>query len=410
MSAAAADEILLGHTGPWFNIMWSGLGANMAGPEVAAAYNKTVHWLRTVTRSWDGRFFNMAAWGSNPKPGQLNSCGAFLLNYCTGRRAIRITGKGMDESIWLRGKAARDVVDAGVIGDASQDTGTLLALLGSPFPPVRVRAAQLLAIKDVDVTEQIMKLLATGTTAERCGALRAINDLKIADAGDELMAIVRDDGDEPWIRQLAVNSLAGMEGAQKHVAELLGLIIADKPYDGAGNLDRALGSAFNKLAPDPYALGLDKDLLYSAAIKLLDDKHMWGRGTGMALLRNVPLEDFHLVADKIIYVIKDKDRTYTSYHGDGQRQAGLEILNRLNIKEAIDLTVGTIKEKVGRAGGRMRGRTRLLKTFGGEAKYAIPEIKKVLGKGADAIVKSIEESTTTRKMISLEDAKQVGAD
>ena len=71
------------------------------------------------------------------------------------------------------------------------------------------------------------------------------------------------------------------------------------------------------------------------------------------------------------------------------------------------MAVATIKEPTGRGGPRVRGRVRLLNTFGGEAKYAIPKIKEALGKQADDIVKNIQESKTTRKMISLEDAKSL---
>ena len=72
------------------------------------------------------------------------------------------------------------------------------------------------------------------------------------------------------------------------------------------------------------------------------------------------------------------------------------------------MTAGTIKEPTGRVGPRVRGRVKLLKTFDANAKHAIPKIKEALGGQANEIVKSIEESTTTRKMISLEDAKQFG--
>jgi len=67
----------------------------------------------------------------------------------------------------------------------------------------------------------------------------------------------------------------------------------------------------------------------------------------------------------------------------------------------------TALNEPGRAGPRMRSRMRLLKTFGAEAKYLIPRIKEVMGKGADPIIKQIEESKTTKKMITLEDVKKM---
>ena len=129
----------------------------------------------------------------------------------------------------------------------------------------------------------------------------------------------------------------------------------------------------------------------------------------MLLLREMPIEDFYRVADLMLYIVEDKDRgTYTSYHYDGHRQAALEIMYGLGIEESIDLTIDTVVENVGRLGLRRRGRTALMNEFGGEAQHIIPKIKDVLGKDADPIVEKIETSTTTRKMISFEDAKNAG--
>jgi len=410
LSAAGHDEILLGHTGPYFGILWSGLGANVAGPEVSAAYGRKVRWLRTVTRTWDDRFVYMEPRGSVFSYSRLSSDGANLLNYCVGRRELFITGKNADPSLWLKGKAAADAVTAGTMDDSKQDTKSLLALLGSPLPKVRLEATQMLAVKDSDVVAPVTRLLAAGSREEKVGACHAVRELQIASAVEPLMAIIRDDREDLWVREKAVDALAVLGApARAHVPELLRIVVADKPYDIHGDFDRTIGFALSRnLRADIPAKGPEKKLFYNAVNKLLDHKHHWGRSAGMSMLRDMPLEDFHYVADRMVYVIQDKDRTYTAYHGDGQRQTGLEILNRLNIKEAIDLTVNTTKEKTGRVGPRMRGRLRLLPEFGANAKPYIPRIRELLGKQADGVIKAIEESTTTRKMISLEEAKQAG--
>jgi hypothetical protein len=409
MSAAASDEILTGHTGPWWNILWSGLGANVAGPEVTTAYNKKIHWLRTITRAWDGRFIGMLAWGVNPKQGKLCDSATYLMNYCAGRRAIHITGKDMDKSLWLNGQDATDSPEIGTIGESQKDQASLLKLLGSPLPRVRVRAAELLATLDVNVTDQLVKLLAEGDRNQRIGAIHAIGNLQITSAAESLVAIVGDAKDDVWVRQLAARKLANMEQAKPYGAELLNVILADKPYDTFGNLDRDLGVALVKiLGPDPYALNLDKDLFYQCVNKLLDHKNMVARGAGMDLIKNIQMDDLPRMIDQIVKIIEDKDRSYIAYAGNGRMQ-GLEILNRLNIKEVIDLTISTINERTGRAGPRIRSRIRLLKTFGAEAQYAIPKIKEALGSKADEIIKVIEASETPRKMISVEQVKQVAA-
>jgi len=404
LSAASTDEILTGHGGPWWNILWSGLGANVLGPDMAAAYNCKIRWLRTVTRCWDGRYVGIMGWGSEAKPGGLSDTGSHLLNLCAGRRAISITGKGMDKSLWVAAREAGEIVEAGAVDDSSEKS--LLVQLGSPLPPVRVRAAQALAMRDANITDEVMKMLVKGNTYQRIGAMHAIQNLKIDGAEDELLAIAKNEKGDAWVRQLAVETLGGREDAKKYAPELLKLLVQDKRYDNYGELDLALGAALVKLyEPDPYATNLDKDMFYQGVAKLLDHKHASGRGAGMALLKNIPMKDLPRMIDKMVYVIEGKDRTYTSYTGAG-RQEALEVLYRLGIKESMDYTINTINEPTGRAGPRARERTELLKTFGAEAGYLVPRIREVLGKEADPIIKQIEASKTPRKMITTEEVKK----
>jgi hypothetical protein len=200
-----------------------------------------------------------------------------------------------------------------------------------------------------------------------------------------------------------------MEKAKPYAPELLKMLVKDKPYDQPyRELDLSLGAALRTLyAPDPYATDLDKEMFYRGVAKLLDHKHKDGRAAGMALIKNIPMEDLPRIVDKMIYVIEDKDPGYTSYTGSG-RQEAMEILYRLGIKESMDYTINTVNSSSGRPGPRLRARTRLLSTFGAEAKYLIPRIREVLGKGADPIIKQIEESKTERKMVPLDDVRKMG--
>jgi hypothetical protein len=404
MSAAATDEILTGHSGPWWNILWSGLGANVSGPHMAAAYNRKLHWLRTMARTWNGRHVDMLGWGSKPQAGRLSDTGSHLLNLCVGRRAIHITGKGMDRSLWLTREQAGQVIKAGAIDTSS--TSALLKQLGSALPPVRVRAAQHLAIRDANVTRQVMDLLTKGNTHQRIGAIHAIQNLKIASAASTLAKIVVDERDDIWIRQKAAGALSGMEDTRRFAPDVLAALVRDKPYDRFGEFDRDLGGALVRmLGPNPHAAELDEQAYYRAVDKLLAHPHGWGRMHGMALVKDIPLAKLPRVADMMIHVIEDGDRGYTFY-GDHGRQDGLNTLYRLGIKESIELTVNTIKEPTGRGGARMRARMSLLKQFGGEAKFIIPRLREALGKNADAIVEQIEAASTTKPMITLEQAKQ----
>jgi hypothetical protein len=182
------------------------------------------------------------------------------------------------------------------------------------------------------------------------------------------------------------------------------MLVREKEYDQPyGELDLSLGTALVKLyQPDPYATQLNKDLFYRGITKLLKHKHGRGRGAGMQMLKNIPKEDLGRMIDTMVYIIEDKDKGYTFYP-DAGRQEALEILYNHDVKESMEYTINTAKQ--GR-GYQQRARMRLLKTFGAEAKYLIPRIKEILGKNAEPILKQIEESTTTKTMISLKEIKR----
>jgi hypothetical protein len=105
MAATSYDGIETGHTGHFFNVMWTPLGANLSGPEVTQQFAKKTRWLNTLYRAWNRSFtFDGGEYGKS------SSTGSTLLTHCLPRKALYITGKDADESIWLTGQAATDAV------------------------------------------------------------------------------------------------------------------------------------------------------------------------------------------------------------------------------------------------------------------------------------------------------------
>ncbi len=401
LSAASHGEITAGHTGPFFNYLWSGLGANVLGPEVWAAFEREVRWLRTMTRLWDGRFQYMEPRGNVFNYSDLSSTGANLLNMAAGRRALHITGKGMDSSLWLKGDQAAAAVDR-PYPDTEMSVDTLLLLLGHRLPPVRLEAAERLAEHQKELGHALQELLLTGTRDQRIGALHALRHSPVPGAADLLMPIIRDASEELWIREVAIGTLATLDTAKPFAAELLGMIASDQTKDPFRSLQLALGQALEKiLPPSSHAHDVDRDVLYKAVLRLLEHPHMWARGAGMTLLANMPIEDLHRVAKSVLHVIRDEDPAYTAYQGDGPRQAGLDLLNRLNIEDVLALTIKTINEPTGRGGVRKLNRMRLIQSFGREAEPLIPLIQEALGKEADPLVEAIRSAPSTRQMIPL---------
>ena len=133
----------------------------------------------------------------------------------------------------------------------------------------------------------------------------------------------------------------------------------------------------------------------------------------MKLIAHVPLEDFHHVGDRIRYIIDDQDLTYHSYHNLGPKTEAISILANLNIEGGIEAAFDTLETKTGKAGFKIRMLMAVLPKYGANAKAWLPKIKAVKAgkfqKQWDAMIRKIESSNETTRMIGFEEAKNAAA-
>ncbi len=79
LSAASHGGLETGHTGHYFNQLWTELGANVAGPEVTTAFFNETQWLHTLNRTWDGGFTYDDQDGNNFSYRGLSDTGSHLI-------------------------------------------------------------------------------------------------------------------------------------------------------------------------------------------------------------------------------------------------------------------------------------------------------------------------------------------
>jgi hypothetical protein len=419
MAAAATNTMETGHTGHYFNQLWTGLGADLAGPETSAAFFKETRWLHTLNRTWDGNFTYDGCEGKGAEFSYrgLSDAGSHLLNYCLARHKLFITGRDADRSIWLKGGAVRETIALATMDIKSRNDDDLFALFDHPMPKVRGEAIWELRSRQHKLTDSIRKLLAKGTPLQRQSAIGYFGygcpKEQIVLAQDELVSIMRDPKEDMTVRAEAAGALCELgEAAYPNFEDLLKLVMADKPDDKLGKIDEQLGAGINALCKDPYAAGLlkNRELFYAVAHKLMNHKRASGRIAGTTMIVNVPLEDFHLVADKVQYIIDDKDLTYQSYHNLSAKNNCIAILANLNIKGGIEAAFATLEDPNGKAGFKLRLIMDVLPKYGANAKYALPIIKAVKAgkfqKQWDVMVEKIESAPpTTHQMITIEEAK-----
>ncbi len=423
MSAAAHDRIDVGHTGSYFGLFLTPLGANVAGPETTAEFFKQHRWMQTLARRWDGGFVYQppgGRWGgSREHYNNMSSDGAFLVFYASPRRNLLMTGRDADRSLWLEGHAAAEAIHAGLLDYDSINDARLVELLGHQIPMVRRKAADALGTRGPGPLPEILNLLENGPPEARIGAIHAIGAIgeKATSAAPAVVAVIEDATADPWLRSRALVTLRALGKPDRATLEgLLRVVLEEKPADPRLDIDIELANTLRHLIEDPYESELDFDLFHAAIHKLLGHPHHYGRTPAMSLIRDIPIEHLHAVADRIVEVIRNDNPNYETYHSDAARAAGLNIFERHHIRDGIDLAMATLETDLW---GKFRriysphGRLAFLAKYGTEAHPLLPQLNAMresneLGSGADPFITAIAEADHTRELITLEQAIQTG--
>ncbi|MFT6863088.1 MAG: hypothetical protein ACJAVK_001649 [Akkermansiaceae bacterium] len=421
LAVAAHGGLERGHTGHFLNQLWTGLAADLCGPLATTAFFKETRWLHTMNRTWDGGFtYDCSAYkqGIYSYRG-LSDEGSHLLNYCRGRNTLFITGKNADQSLWLTQGGVKEALKLPNYGISEKSEKELLALFSHPMPQIRLQAIWALRPKKHGFSETIRKMVTSGTRLERLSACGYFGygcppELSAPSLPD-LAQVLRDPKEDPEIRATAASVFAhcGLAG-KKYFNDLLRVILEDKPNDTLGYLDEQVGISLNNLTKDAFAdkQVTDKELFYAAADKLLKHKRHSGRSQGGQLIKNLPIEDFHFVADSALAIVKDEDRTFHSYHGLGPQTKVIEMFAKLKIEGGIEAAYKILESPGGKAGFKLRLLMSVLPKYGANAKYALPKIKATnAGKFQnqwDGMIKQIEASSGRQKMMTFDEAKQDG--
>ena len=419
LSATSYDGLEAGHASTFFNPLWTPLGVNLSGPEVNQLFFKKSLWLQTMFRSWDGSF---CRFDRNGKEGP--QAGVALLSYSLPRKALIITGKDADESIFLTGQTAVDVVGMSAIDYKNLPTEKLMALAQNhAIPQVRRGAMGSLVARRKELLPTWINYLKKGTSKEKDLAISQYGWwIPIADRMpqiEEIGAILRDKEEEPGVRIAAAGSLAYFGSpAKKFYPDIVTLLAMDRPDDTFGNIDGALGKNLSTLSQTPFGDGLvrDKGLHIEAALKLCYHKQQNSRAAGLIMLSDISLADFPKIADVVMHIIEDKDPTYHTYSNPGGPiKAGITIFANLNIKEGMQGVLDVLDNPSGKWGFKVRFFYNTLPKYGGNAKDTLKILladkrTKGLDKGRfrggwNKMIATIEGDKNPPKLITFKEAK-----
>ena len=423
MSLASHGGLETGHTGHFFNQLWSGPGTAVAGPTASRAFFKETRWLHILNRKWDGSFTYDCSGYADPIYSYrgLSDTGSHLINHCIGRRALYITGREADPALHLGERETIELASLPTLEPEALSDAQLLQRFGHPLPKPRHDAIRILRQREPRHDAEIIAMIRNGGHHQRLSAIAFFSQPcppeRAMAAIEPLAAVLRDPQQDPEFRSAAANALAALgEKAYPYFNDMLRLIATDEPGDPRGLVDKEAGRALNTLCADPHGAGLitDKPLFHRAVRKLLTHRRADGRTSGTRLLARMPLEDFHHVGDLLQHIVADTDRTYHSYHNLGPHTGALGILANLKVDGGVEAAFGILESDLGKFGFKVRMLMEVLPKYGAAAKPALPKLKAMniggrFEKGWQDMIATIENAPEPVEAIRFEDAMKAGA-
>jgi hypothetical protein len=388
--ASHGPERDCGHTGNFFNIVWSMPGVAQSGPQATGAWmSEFGAWYFDLARGSDGVFLHQG-------PPELakdsyagwDSTGGYLLAYALPLQKILLTGKQPKLAPQLDAESAKALILDGR-GWNNKDrfsaydklsVDQLLEQLGSWSPTVRDRAAMALARrKGEQPVAALVKILSAQRLESRYGACDALAKLgpAAAPAVPELTKLLSHS--DLWMRVKAAEALAGIGAPAMSTVPILLEQLAKEPTaeDPRGMEQRYLCfNVFGKMLKQSLA-GVDQDLLRKAVVAGLQNQDGRARGEISGIYRQLSYAEIKPLLPAILQAVIEPAPSGEMF-ADGVRVEGLRILAKYHVEEGISACVKYAREQNPWASEKRTPEImKILLTYGSHAKATIPELTKI---------------------------------
>ncbi len=361
--ASHSGERDTGHTGNFFNILWSLPGVAGSGADATGAWMEEFGaWYFDLARRWDGTFLHQGppAMKNDKYPG-WDCTGGYLLAYAMPLKKIYLTGKRPSVAPNLDATTARALIVDGR-GWSNKDRNSaydqmtekvLLNRLTSWSPVVRERAAMALARRQAEVVPALVKMLDSPQLETRYGACQALADLKGASAPAVPKLRKNLKHEDLWLRVKAAEALAQIGApAMGAVPELLEMLAeGPSPDDPRGMEQRYLSFAVFGQMLKRSVDGVDRELLRKAVAAGLQNQDGRARGTVGGLYRKLSYDEIKPLLPAIRDAIVTPAPSGIMF-ASGVRIAGIELLAEHRIREGMPLCLEVMEiDKWGKAAG-----------------------------------------------------------
>ncbi len=389
MSVAAHGQVRdTGHTGNYFNVLWSMPSVAQAGPDATGVWMEEFgQWYFDMARTADGDFVHLGP----PQPkkdayGNWDATGGYLIAYAMPLQKIMLTGKESPVSKTLSREQAKQLIEDGrgwSSGDKfgfydKLETVELLKRLESWSPIVRERAAIALARRKYEDTSTLISMLSSSSYHTRLGALQALVQMKgkAAPALEILRGMLKDP--DLWIRIKAAEAIAAVgEPAKPLIPELLQVLATvDTEKDPRGMQQRYLSWALfgrNGLVQGSMK-DVDRDLLFKAVRAGLKNEDGRARQSYTEVYKQFNFEELKPLLPAIHEAVITPSPSGIMFASQ-IRTEGLELLSKNHVEEGLSAAVHMIKtQNLWGSEKRLHILIECLLRYGAHAKAVIPEL------------------------------------
>ena len=387
--ASHGSERDCGHTGNYFNLLWSLPAIAQAGPHATGEWMREFGaWYHDLARRWDGGF-------SHQGPPELDhdsyhgwdASGAYLLAYALPLKKIVLTGSKSSVVQPIESEAAQSLIVDGRGWDNKDRNSTydrlenkeLLNRLGSWSPIVRERAAAALARRKQPPLSAIIALLDSANLDARIGACHALEELrdKAAPAVPQLRRALQHD--DLWLRVRAATVLAVIgKPALPALPDMLELIArGTSPEDPRGMEQRFVSSAiFSEMLTSTKSLdGVDRDKLRAAITLGLQNQDGRARSEISEIYRRLSYEELQSLLPAVLEAI-EKPAPSGEMFADGVRLNGLKVLASHHIEEGMQACADYLRTQNPWASEhRTPEILEVLAPYGAEAQRVVPHLR-----------------------------------
>ena len=389
--AAHGPERDTGHTGNFFNILWSLPGISQSGPNATGAWmNEFGGWYFDLARRFDGSFLHQGPPENDRDSYAGWDCtGSYLLAYAMPLKKLYLTGKKSDAVPKLDVATAESLIDDGRGWNNKDRNGfydalsneQLLERLGSWSPVVRERAAMALGRRKSVPVEPLIQMLDSPSLEARYGACQGLSQLRRR--GMPAVAALQKTlaHDDLWLRIKAAEALAAIgKPAMQTVPQLLELLAqVDIENDPRGMQQRYLSFAlFERDGMLGRSLeGVDREALNKAVRAGLKNQDGRARGSIGSVYRQLSLGEIQPLLPAIHEAIIQPAPSGEMF-ADGIRVEGLRLLAEHHIEEGISaLVLYTRDQNPWESQNRTPELMKILLSYGAHAKEVIPELTKI---------------------------------